>query len=212
MAAWQRHWNCPGPGGGSPPPLLPGHRGLVVLGVRRQSGSTEEGGHGGHAGQPAWPASWPPSRTRWPTDTASAFRAGLPFLRRLRPSCRRPITPTPPWSPPSWPPLWGDPAVHGDGCQTRDFTFVGTVTAVLVDGCAQVTSDRPFNLAFGSRVSLLELIAILEGQLGKELTRTHSQPRPGGVRTRRPTPPRSTACSRHEPVPLPEASGPPSTR
>ncbi len=103
--------------------------------------------------------------------------------------------------------LRGDPLpVHGDGCQTRDFTFVGTVTAVLADAVRrQVTSDRPVNLAFGSRVSLLELIAILEGQLGKELTRTHSQPRPGDVRDSQ-----ADATSLHrlfpdiEPVPLPE--------
>jgi UDP-glucose 4-epimerase len=103
--------------------------------------------------------------------------------------------------------LRGDPLpVHGDGGQTRDFTFVGTVTAVLADAVRrQVTCDRPVNLAFGSRVSLLELIAILEGQLGKELTRTHSQPRPGDVRDSQ-----ADATSLHrlfpdiEPVPLPE--------
>ena len=103
--------------------------------------------------------------------------------------------------------LRGDPLpVHGDGGQTRDFTFVGTVTAVLADAVRrQVTSDRPVNLAFGSRVSLLELIAILEGQLGKELTRAHSQPRPGDVRDSQ-----ADATSLHrlfpdiEPVPLPE--------
>jgi UDP-glucose 4-epimerase len=80
--------------------------------------------------------------------------------------------------------LRGDPLpVHGDGGQTRDFTFVGTVIAVLADAVRRrVTNDRPVNLAFGSRVSLLELITILEGQLGKDLTRTHSQPRPGDVR------------------------------
>ncbi len=80
--------------------------------------------------------------------------------------------------------LRGDPLpVHGDGEQTRDFTYVGTVTAVLADAVRRrVTSDRPVNLAFGSRVSLLELIAILEVQLGKELTRAHGQSRAGDVR------------------------------
>ena len=56
--------------------------------------------------------------------------------------------------------LRGEPLpVHGDGSQTRDFTFVGTVAAVLADAVRRrVTSDRPVNLAFGTRVSLLELI------------------------------------------------------
>jgi UDP-glucose 4-epimerase len=73
--------------------------------------------------------------------------------------------------------------VHGDGGQTRDFTYVGTVAAVLAEAVRRrVTSDRPVNLAFGSRVSLLELIGILEGLLGRELARTHSDPRAGDVR------------------------------
>ena len=50
--------------------------------------------------------------------------------------------------------------VHGDGTQTRDFTYVGTVTSVLIDAIRRRVVDfEPVNLAFGSRVSLLEQIA-----------------------------------------------------
>ena len=53
--------------------------------------------------------------------------------------------------------------VHGDGTQTRDFTFVGTVVSVLTDAIRRRVVDlEPVNLAYGSRVSLLELIALLE--------------------------------------------------
>ncbi|HAS11820.1 MAG TPA: GDP-mannose 4,6-dehydratase, partial [Acidimicrobiaceae bacterium] len=53
--------------------------------------------------------------------------------------------------------------VHGDGTQSRDFTFVGSVCAVLGDAIERRVSDpEPVNLAFGSRVTLLELIAELE--------------------------------------------------
>jgi UDP-glucose 4-epimerase len=73
--------------------------------------------------------------------------------------------------------------VHGDGHQTRDFTFVGSVAAVLADSIRRrVTDPQPVNLAFGSRVSLLELIALLEQLLGRPLPRHHSDPRPGDVR------------------------------
>lgn len=73
--------------------------------------------------------------------------------------------------------------VHGDGGQTRDFTYVGSVTSVLVDAvCRRVTSGRPVNLAFGSRVSLLELIAILERVLGHPVRRQHVESRAGDVR------------------------------
>jgi UDP-glucose 4-epimerase len=73
--------------------------------------------------------------------------------------------------------------VHGDGGQTRDFTYVGSVCAVLVDAVRRrVTSERAVNLAFGSRVSLLELIVALEEVLGHPLAREHTEPRAGDVR------------------------------
>jgi UDP-glucose 4-epimerase len=80
--------------------------------------------------------------------------------------------------------LRGDPLpVHGDGRQTRDFTYVGTVAGVLTDAVRRtVTDPRPVNLAFGTRISLLELIGVIEKQLGFPLARDHSGPRPGDVR------------------------------
>jgi UDP-glucose 4-epimerase len=73
--------------------------------------------------------------------------------------------------------------VHGDGLQTRDFTYVGSVTAVLTDAVLRrVTSPGPVNLAFGTRVSLLDLIARLEGIIGRPLPRVHGEPRAGDVR------------------------------
>jgi len=73
--------------------------------------------------------------------------------------------------------------VHGDGRQTRDFTFVGSVVSVLTDSVlGTVTDPNPVNLAFGSRVSLLELLEHLEGILGTPIPRQHSEPRPGDVR------------------------------
>jgi UDP-glucose 4-epimerase len=78
----------------------------------------------------------------------------------------------------------GEPlTVHGDGKQTRDFTFVGSVVGVLVDALVRrVTFDGPVNLAFGTRVSLLELVDLLEEVLGRPLERCHTDPRPGDVR------------------------------
>jgi UDP-glucose 4-epimerase len=73
--------------------------------------------------------------------------------------------------------------VHGDGEQTRDFTFVGTVTAVIADALERtVTHREPVNLAFGTRRSLNEVIAELAGQLGRELEIDRQPPRPGDVR------------------------------
>jgi UDP-glucose 4-epimerase len=73
--------------------------------------------------------------------------------------------------------------VHGDGYQSRDFTFVDSVTAVLTDSVRRkVTDTEPVNLAFGSRVSLLDLIGLLEKVLGRSLDRNHMDQRPGDVR------------------------------
>ena len=72
--------------------------------------------------------------------------------------------------------------VHGDGTQTRDFTFVDTVVAVLADAIRRrVTDPEPVNLAFGSRSSLLEVIAALEDVVGHDLRRDHVEPRAGDV-------------------------------
>jgi UDP-glucose 4-epimerase len=72
--------------------------------------------------------------------------------------------------------------VHGDGTQSRDFTYVGSVCRVISEAVMQrVASPEPVNLAFGSRVSLLELIDLLEAELGDPLEREHQPVRAGDV-------------------------------
>jgi UDP-glucose 4-epimerase len=73
--------------------------------------------------------------------------------------------------------------VHGDGRQTRDFTYVDSVAAVLTAAVVgRVAHPAPVNLAFGGRSTLLELIGLLEDIVGHPLERAHSDPRPGDVR------------------------------
>jgi UDP-glucose 4-epimerase len=73
--------------------------------------------------------------------------------------------------------------VHGDGEQTRDFTFVGSVVRVIVDALDRgVTAPGPVNLAFGGRASLLELATTLEEVIGRPLPRAHGPARAGDVR------------------------------
>ncbi|WP_328534912.1 NAD-dependent epimerase/dehydratase family protein [Micromonospora zamorensis] len=80
--------------------------------------------------------------------------------------------------------LAGEPLrIHGDGGQTRDFTYVGSVTSTIEDAIVRrVSAPDAVNLAFGARVSLLELVAELESVLGRPLDRVHEPPRPGDVR------------------------------
>lgn len=80
--------------------------------------------------------------------------------------------------------LRGEPLpLHGDGLQSRDFTYVDTVTWVLADAVhRRVTSDRPVNLAIGANVTLLDLIAELERLLGRPLAVKPQPARVGDVR------------------------------
>ena len=73
--------------------------------------------------------------------------------------------------------------IYGDGRQSRDFTFVDSVTTVIAEAISRrVTSARPVNLAFGTRTDLLGLVAALEEVLGRPLEIEHAPPRTGDVR------------------------------
>lgn len=78
----------------------------------------------------------------------------------------------------------GDPLpVHGDGGQTRDFTYIGSLCRVMAEAITRrVTSDIAINLAFGSRFTLLEVIDELGDILGRSLEREHLPIRAGDVR------------------------------
>ncbi|MEM9514907.1 MAG: NAD-dependent epimerase/dehydratase family protein [Actinomycetota bacterium] len=79
--------------------------------------------------------------------------------------------------------LAGEPlTIHGDGTQSRDFTYVGTVTDVITSAVeSRTTCPSPVNLAFGTRTTLLEMIGTLGSVLGRPLERNHVNPRAGDV-------------------------------
>ncbi|WP_327089378.1 NAD-dependent epimerase/dehydratase family protein [Nonomuraea sp. NBC_01738] len=87
--------------------------------------------------------------------------------------------------------LHGEPVrVYGDGRQTRDFTYVGSVVRVLADAVTRrVVSRTPVNLAFGTSSSLLDLIGEMRRTLELEVVAEHLPARPGEVRD-------SRACDR----------------
>lgn len=78
----------------------------------------------------------------------------------------------------------GEPlTVHGDGMQSRDFTYVGTVAEVIVDAVRRrVSNPGPVNLAFGTRVTLLEVVELLESIVGAALRVQHVESRAGDVK------------------------------
>ena len=75
------------------------------------------------------------------------------------------------------------PKIHGDGKQTRDFTFVGDVVTGVLSCCeAPNVAGEVINVACGGRISLLELIRSLQMILKTNVTPEFGPAREGDVR------------------------------
>ena len=75
------------------------------------------------------------------------------------------------------------PTVHGDGTQTRDFTYIDNVVHGNLLACkapAEATG-QVYNLACGDKISLLDLIATINRVLGTNVEPVHTDPRPGDI-------------------------------
>jgi len=79
--------------------------------------------------------------------------------------------------------LAGEPLeVHGDGTQSRDFTYIDNVVeANFLAARAPQAAGEVFNVGCGERISLLAIIEILERSLGRALHRRHTPTRAGDV-------------------------------
>ena len=80
--------------------------------------------------------------------------------------------------------LKGKPlVVHGDGEQSRDFTYIDNVVdANLAAATAPKAPGEAFNVGCASRISLNDIIAMLEKILERPLERKHTPARLGDVR------------------------------
>ena len=75
------------------------------------------------------------------------------------------------------------PLIHGDGRQTRDFTYVtNVVDGVLRAAAAPNVSGEVVNIATGGRISLLELVRAIQLILGTNVTPTFGPAREGDVK------------------------------
>ncbi len=75
--------------------------------------------------------------------------------------------------------------VHGDGRQSRDFTFIDDVVSANVAAAtalASACSGKAYNVAGGAAHSLMELLEILGEILEVQPRWVHTDPRPGDVR------------------------------
>jgi UDP-glucose 4-epimerase len=72
--------------------------------------------------------------------------------------------------------------VNGDGQQSRDFTYVGTLVDAVTEAVVGRVTGPPTNLAFGTRTTLNELIALIGAETGPDFEVVYSEPRHGDVR------------------------------
>jgi nucleoside-diphosphate-sugar epimerase len=75
------------------------------------------------------------------------------------------------------------PTIHGDGEQSRDFTFVAdAVAANLAAADAPKAAGAVINVAGGRRVTLNQLLATIQEIVGSAVIPIHGPPRAGDVR------------------------------
>jgi nucleoside-diphosphate-sugar epimerase len=76
------------------------------------------------------------------------------------------------------------PTIYGDGLQSRDFTYIDNAVQANLRACdaPAAAAGRAYNIACGSRATLLEVIDALRKVTGRDLRPRHEEPRQGDVR------------------------------
>ena len=75
------------------------------------------------------------------------------------------------------------PVVYGDGEQSRDFTFIANVVDETLRACeAKDASGMVFNGGTGARITLNQVLKLLEKITGKTVTARYEPPRNGDIR------------------------------
>jgi UDP-glucose 4-epimerase len=75
------------------------------------------------------------------------------------------------------------PTIHGDGMQSRDFTYVGNAVQVLLKAAATPgVSGRVYNVGTGASITVLDLVAALNRVLGTNVKPAFGPVRAGDVR------------------------------
>jgi UDP-glucose 4-epimerase len=75
------------------------------------------------------------------------------------------------------------PTVHGDGLQSRDFTYVANAVQALIRAAETPgVSGKVYNIGTGRSITILDLVAALNRLLGTKLVPKLGPPRAGDVR------------------------------
>ena len=75
------------------------------------------------------------------------------------------------------------PVVHGDGEQSRDFTYIDNIVDanLLAARAGPEAAGETFNIACGDRISLNQILEAIAEQAGKRIEATHTDSRPGDI-------------------------------
>jgi UDP-N-acetylglucosamine 4-epimerase len=76
------------------------------------------------------------------------------------------------------------PVIHGDGRQSRDFTYVENVVEANLKACLapDEASGEAFNIAYGGREYLIDIYWVLTNALGKDVEPVFGPERPGDIK------------------------------
>lgn len=93
------------------------------------------------------------------------------------------------------------PTIHGDGRQSRDFTYIDNVVhGNLLAAKAPKAAGQVMNLATGGRVDLLDLVEKINRALGTNIQPHHVESRMGDIKHSRASIDKARALLNYEPV------------
>jgi nucleoside-diphosphate-sugar epimerase len=76
------------------------------------------------------------------------------------------------------------PVIHGDGMQSRDFTYIQNVVDANLAACAArpEAGGRSYNIAMGGRISVKDLCFQIRDLIGTDVEPRYDESRPGDVK------------------------------
>jgi len=76
------------------------------------------------------------------------------------------------------------PIIHGDGLQSRDFTYIANVVEANLAAChaRSEAGGRSYNVALGGRISVKDLCLKIRDLVGSDIEPEHEETRAGDVR------------------------------
>lgn len=76
------------------------------------------------------------------------------------------------------------PTIHGDGLQSRDFTYIDNVVEANIAACSagEDAGGRSYNVALGGRITVKDLCLQIRDNIGCDIEPEHEETRAGDVR------------------------------